>query len=199
MDAAAKRQSTADRRTTETDRGSGEQGRAPEPRFLAIGQVVGAHGVRGELRVEILTYDPHRFGRLQQVFVGLEGQDPVAWSVEGYRLHRGRALLKLATCDDRTTAETLRGVLLQVPLEEALPLEEGEYYEHQIVGLEVWSVAGEHLGEVIEILYTGANDVYLVRSACPGRREILIPAIEEVVREIDLESGRLVVELLEGL
>jgi 16S rRNA processing protein RimM len=161
--------------------------------------VVGVHGVRGELKVGRLTADPHRFGLLEWVFVGLKGQEPVAWPVEGSRLHKGHVLLKLGHCDDRKTAETLRGHLVQVPLDEAIPLDEGEYYEHQIVGLGVWTEAGEHLGEVVEILYTGANDVYVVRGPGPGRREILIPAIEGVVLEVNLTSGRLVVKLLEGL
>jgi 16S rRNA processing protein RimM len=166
---------------------------------LAIGRVAGVHGLRGELKVKILTDDPHRFGLLDRVLVGLEGGEPVPWPLEGYRLHKGRALLKLGNCDDRATAETLRGHFIQVPLEEALPLEEGQYFEHQVVGLDVWTVDGEHLGEVVEIVYTGANEVYVIRRAGPGRREILIPAIEEVVLEVDLEGGRLIVELLEGL
>ena len=192
---------TAERPVAETKqkRGSGEQGRAPEPRFLAIGRVVGIHGVRGELKVEILTDDPHRFGLLQQVLVGLEDQEPVPWILEGYRLHKGHALLKLQGCDDRTAAEMLRGYYIQVHFEDALPLEEDEYFEHQIVGLQVWTAAGELLGEVAEILYTGANDVYVVRGGSPGRRDILIPAIEDVVLEVDLDGGRLVVELPEGL
>jgi 16S rRNA processing protein RimM len=155
--------------------------------------------LRGELRVDILTDDPHRFGLLERVFVGLEDEEPAPWPLEGYRLHKGRVLLKLGKCDDRTTAETLRKQLIQVPLEEAIPLEEDQYFEHQIVGLEVWTAGGEHLGQVVEIVHTGANEVYVIHSAGPGARELLIPAIEEVVLEVDLENGRLVVELIEGL
>ncbi len=166
---------------------------------MAIGQVVGVHGVRGEVKVEILTEDPHRFGRLQRVFVGPDGQEPAPWPLEGYRLHQGRALLKLQGCDDRNRAETLRGFLVQVPLEEAIRLEEGEYYEHQILGLEVWTGTGEFLGQVVDILYTGANDVYVVRGSGPAGDELLLPAIADVIREVDLEAGRLVVELLDGL
>jgi 16S rRNA processing protein RimM len=160
---------------------------------------VGAHGVRGELKVQILTVDARRFGLLEQVFIGLEDEEPVAWLLEGYRLHMGRVLLKLRGCDDRTAAAAMRGYLVQVPREEAIPLEEGEYFEHQILGLEVWTAAGELLGEVVDILYTAANEVYVVQGPNLGRRELLIPAIEDVVLEVDLEAGRLVVELLEGL
>jgi 16S rRNA processing protein RimM len=178
--------------------GSGATG-VPEPRFLAVGQVAGAHGIRGEIKVNILTDDPERFGRLSRVWLGRDEEEPVPWPLEGYRLHHGRALLKLEGCDNRTLAESLRAHLVLVPLEEAIPLEEDEYYEHQIIGLGVWTSSGERLGEIEEILYTGANEVYIVRSDEPGRKEILIPAIEEVVLEIDLEAGRMTIEPLAGL
>lgn len=180
-------------------RGSGAGGPVPEPRFLAVGQVTGVHGVRGEIKVAVLTEDPGRFRQLSRVWLGLDDREPVPWPLEGYRLHKGRALLKLEGCDDRNMAASLRQYLVLVPLEEAIPQEEGEYYEHQIVGLEVWTTSGERLGEIEEILYTGANEVYIVRSDGPGRQEILIPAIEEVVLEIDLEAGRLTIEPMEGL
>jgi 16S rRNA processing protein RimM len=179
--------------------GLGAQERMPEPRFLAVGRVVGAHGLRGELKVEILTDDPHRFGRLEQVFLGLQDQEPVPWTLEGYRLHAARVLLKLGGCDDRASAQALRGYFVQVRLEEAIPLDEDEYFEHQILGLDVWTAAGEPLGTVVEILYTGANDVYVVRDHAPPHRETLIPAIEGVVLEVDLVAGRMEVELPEGL
>jgi 16S rRNA processing protein RimM len=187
----------AQRLTREKDRGSGRRGRAPEPRYLAIGRVAGAHGITGELKVQILTDEPTRFGRLTQVYVGREGEEPQPRTLEGARLHQRRVLLRLEGCTDRTSAEALRGILIQVPIEEAIPLEEGEYYEHQIVGLAVSTTAGEPLGEVVEILYTGANDVYVVRRA--NRQEILLPAIASVIVEVDLEAGRLVVQLPEGL
>lgn len=179
--------------------GSGKQRRDSEPRFLVIGKVLGAHGVGGELKVQVISEDPHRFGRMEQVYIGLEDGEPEPRALERFRLHKGNALLKLVGCDDRGTATSLRGYLLQVPIEDAIPLEDGEYYEYQILGLEVWTVSGEHLGRVVEVLATGANDVYLVHGTYPGHKEILIPALESVVLEIDLEGVRMVVELPEGL
>ncbi len=189
----------AQRLTIGQDRGSGRHTHAAEPRYLVVGEVLGAHGVRGELKVEILTDDPHRFGLLERVFLGLNDEEPVPRAVKGYRLHKGRVLLRLQGCDDRAMAQGLRGYLLQIPREEALPLEDGEYFEHQILGLEVWAVSGERLGEVAEIIYTGANEVFVVRRTDPQEREILIPAIEGVLVQVDLGMGRLIVDLPEGL
>jgi len=185
-------------------RGSGVQRRAPEPRYLAVGQIIGVHGVHGELKATILTDDPSRFGLLTRVFVGPDGAEPVVYGLEGYRLHQKWILIKLKGVDDRSKAEMLRGHLIQVLFNEAMPLTAGEYYEHQIIGLDVWTADGRELGEVTEILYSPAHEVYVVRgtdaqSPKGGLREILIPAVASVVLSIDLEAGRLVVELPEGL
>lgn len=168
--------------------------RQSEPGYLAVGRILRPWGVRGELKVEILTEDPARFERLETVYVG-----PlfVPYRLERARLHSGAVLLKLAGCDDRTAAEVLRGLLVQVAMEDALPLEEGEYWAYQILGLEVWTSDGDLLGVVQEVLDTGANDVYVVRGR--SGREVLIPALKSVVLDIDLAAERMLVELPEGL
>ena len=140
-----------------------------------------------------MTDFPDRFALLRKVYLGPKA---VPFALEGFRLHKGSAVLKLEGCHDRAAVEKLRGQLVQIPIEEAMPLEEDEYYEHQIVGLAVWTVGGEYLGTVDEIIFTGSNDVYVVRGE---GREILIPAIENVVLEINLAKGRLIVEMMEGL
>jgi 16S rRNA processing protein RimM len=167
---------------------------------LVIGHVIGAHGVQGELKVEVLTADAQRFGQLDKVYLGInDDTEPTPRSLIGYRVHKGRVLLRLEGLEDRTAAQALRGCLVQIPYEEAPPLEEDEYFEHQILGLEVWTTSDKFLGHVSEVLYTGANEVYVITDPAGERPNILIPAIAEVVRKVDLEKGRLVVELLDGL
>ncbi|MBS1253309.1 MAG: Ribosome maturation factor RimM [Anaerolineales bacterium] len=166
-----------------------------EPRFLAVGQVMKPHGVRGEVSVEILTDFPGRFALLERVY--LNEDDPRPVPLESVRFHKGRALLKLGGYDDRTAVEILRGEMVLVPIDEAMPLEPDQYYQDDLIGLEVWTVDDEYLGDVVEVLETGANDVFIVDGGDPG--EILLPAIEQVVQWIDLEENRMVVELMEGL
>lgn len=182
---------------TDYERGSGASGKAPEPRFLAVGEVSGAHGIRGEIKVDLVSDDPDLFQNMDQVLLGPDGMEPVPWPLESSRLHKGRALLKLGGCDDRSSAEALRGQLVQISVDQARPLEAEEYYEHQIVDLEVWTSGGDRLGTVVEVLYTGANEVYVVETAAGA--EVLIPAIDSVVRSIDVDAGRIVVDLMEGL
>jgi 16S rRNA processing protein RimM len=158
-----------------------------------IGKVLAPWGLRGEVKIEILTDWPDRFARLERVYLGEERRPYV---LERFRRHKGQAILTLGDCERREAADRLRGQFIQIPVEEAMPLGEDEHYEYQIVGLGVWTREGEYLGQVREVLHTGANDVYVVRGE---GREILIPAIEEVVLEVDLEGGRITVELMEGL
>jgi 16S rRNA processing protein RimM len=164
-----------------------------EPRYLVVGRIVAPWGVRGEVKVTLETGFPERFKLLKRVYLG---EEATSFVLEGSRLHKGNALLKLEGFDDRDAAEKLRGQLVQIPIEEAMPLGEDEYYVYQIVGLDVWTTEGEHLGRVSEVLFTGANDVYVVHGE---KGEILIPAVEGVVLEVDLAGGRLTVELMEGL
>ncbi|RME48480.1 MAG: 16S rRNA processing protein RimM [Chloroflexi bacterium] len=167
---------------------------ARERRFIAVGQIVKPHGVRGEVVVEVLTDYPGRFALLETVY--LNEKDPQPVPLENVRFHKERVLLKLGGCDDRTAAEKLRGEMILIPFSEAMPLEADQYYQDDLIGLQVWTTDEEHLGEVVEILETGANEVFIVHG---GRGEVLLPAIPDVIREIDLEAKRMVVELMEGL
>ena len=169
--------------------------RRPELRYLAIGQVARAHGLRGELSVTVLTEFPERFKDTDRVYLGNE-QEAEAYRLESYRWHKPNILLKLAGVDDRTQAEQLRGLLVQVPVEEAVVLPEGSYYLYELIGLEVVTITGEALGTLTNIIETGANDVYVVKGA---GKEILLPAIPEVIKSVNLAEGRVVVEVMEGL
>jgi 16S rRNA processing protein RimM len=173
------------------DRSSG-----PEFRYLAVGRVVRAHGIHGEISVTVLTDFPERFGTTEWVYLGNE-VEATPYRIEKYRWHKQNVLLTLAGVTDRTQAEQLRGQFVQVPIEEAVPLPEGSYYLYQLVGLDVITTEDQFLGTITQILETGANDVYVVRG--DGQQEVLIPAIADVVKTVDLEKGRVIVELIEGL
>ncbi len=171
--------------------------RSPRPApqgFLAVARVLSPHGVRGEVRCQLLTDFPERFARTRELFIDLGNR---RLSVERSRLQRGNVILKLVGFESRSDAGTLAGKELLVPESEAVRLPSDTYFWHQIVGLKVETLAGESLGRVAEILRTGANDVYVVRGE--QQREVLIPAVDDVVREIDLERGVVVIDPIEGL
>ena len=166
---------------------------APAADWIAVGRIIGAFGVRGQVKVVPMGRSPDRFRRLKRFYVG---ETHVCYEIEHCQVRRTDALLKLKGIDTREAAVAQRYAYVYVPESEAIELPPGEYFVHQIVGLQVHTTGGEHLGAVEEVLSTGANDVYVV----PGPRgEVLIPALKTVIRTIDLASGQLIVELPPGL
>jgi 16S rRNA processing protein RimM len=166
-----------------------------EPRFIAIGRITRAHGVHGELVVEVLTDFPERFDSIELVYLG-DVNKAETRRVKATRWHKDRVLLTLEGCQDRTSAEQLRGLLIQIPIEEAMPLPEDEYYPHQLVGLDVVTVEGEELGRISDVIFTNANEIYVVTGP---HGQILLPAIADVIKQVDLAEGHLLVEIMEGL
>lgn len=170
-----------------------------EPRFLLLGEILRPHGVRGELRMRILTDYPERIPQLEKVYLAEkpDASEPDAYRVQHMRMHQSYGLLKLAGIDDRDQADRLRQLLVMVPLEHAVPLEEGEFYLYQLIGLSVRTTQGETLGSITDVLETGANDVYVVESSAYG--EILIPVTDETVLQTNIQQGFVLVNLPEGL
>ena len=165
----------------------------PKATHLAIARIVASYGVRGEVKANVLTDFPERFRHLKAVFVG---DKLIRYDVLSARVRRGQVYLRLAGCETVEAAEKLRGQLVQVPVEEAHPLPEDHYYWHQILDLEVVTDQGEHLGRIVDILDLPANDVYVVEGPYG---EVLVPAIEDVVVEVDPARGRMVIKLLPGM
>ena len=160
---------------------------APNERIV-IGRVGAAHGIRGDLRIIPLTDFPERFPSLREVMVGDE-----LLHIEQTKPQGRNFLMRFREYGVREEAQRLTGRLLTIPREDAVPLDEGEYYIFDIVGLTVYDTAGEELGTVENVLRTGSNDVYSVRTE--DGRELLVPALRTVVRRIDLPEGCMVVEL----
>jgi len=178
--------------TQSSNRGSVEE--SAEPRFLAVGRIAKPHGVLGEVRVELMTDHPERFEWLDAIYVG--EKNPRRVPIVSVRYHQDVVLLKLEGYPTRTEAELLRGELLQVPESEAVPLEDDEYFLYQLIGIEVFTEQGRHLGQLTEILETGANNVFVIDNE---GRQYLIPDIPDVIREVDIENRRLVIHPMPGL
>jgi 16S rRNA processing protein RimM len=168
------------------------------PGHLAVGQIVGAHGLYGELRVEAYSDYPERFAPGKVLLLG-EALEPV--TVTTMRPHKTNLLVRLQEVDDRNEAEEVRGLWLYVPEAEAAALEEGEFWIHDIIGLRVVTVDGVEIGKITDVMATGSNDVYVVRARpeINGGRDVLLPAIADVVQSVDLAQKTMVIHLLEGL
>jgi 16S rRNA processing protein RimM len=178
--------------------------------LITIGRFLKQRGVRGELKIIPLTYSPERFMQLSHIYVKVD-QEIKEFEIEYFRSYERTYILKLSNINSREDAVDLVGKEILISEEESPSLPEGVYYHYQIIGLEVYTEDGSHLGRVTEIIETGSNDVYVVREAgaaedgseagSPGKkaREYLIPAISEIVRVVDLDNGVIKIRPVDGL
>jgi len=162
-----------------------------------IGKIIGTYGYQGRVKVESLSDFPERFLGLKRVFLDLKGK-PEEYEIEDIKNSKPNlVILKFKGIDSKEEAQRLKSAFLQVPEDEVYPLPEGYYYHFQLIGLQVWDSDNNYLGVLKEILETGANDVYIVEKE--DSKELLLPAIKEVIKEIDLKKNIMRVELLPGL
>ncbi len=164
--------------------------------LLSIGKVVGTHGIKGYLKVFSYAESADSFALGRELTFSREGETVASFRAESARPHKRIVLLVLEGIESVEAAEQLVGCQVCIDKASLAPPEEGAYYWHQIIGLEVFTLDNRRLGCVASILSTGGNDVYVVRD---GEKEILVPAIESVVVDIDLEEEVLKVDLPEGL
>ena len=161
--------------------------------FINVGQIVGAHGIKGEVKVEVLTdFAAQRFAKGAKLYVE---KKRTYMQVQSVRENKGLLLLKLAEVPDRNMAEELFHSYLQVSAEDRVDLPQNTYYHTDLLGLSVYE-NDVLLGELVDIFATGANDVYVVKSE---KEEFLLPALKSVVKNIDLGAKRMDVEVPEGL
>jgi 16S rRNA processing protein RimM len=165
-----------------------------EPLFLVVGKLRHSHGLHGEILMEVITDFPERIRQGKTLHIG-ESHQPMR--VASRRAHGGGLLLAFDGINTSEEVGQLRNQWVYVPASDRPPLSEGDYYHHQIIGLQVTSEDGLELGKIASILETGANDVYLVRS--DSGKEVLLPAIQSVILNIDLVKGQMLVHLLPGL
>lgn len=165
---------------------------------MVIGEILRPHGVRGELRMRVLSHDPPALKQLEYIYLADSKTSPARARVAVIRIrfNKAYALLSLDGCNRREHAEELRGKLVYCDIEQLPPLNEGEYFLFQLIGLRVVADGGE-IGRIRDVLETGANDVYIVES--PEHGEVLIPAHDETINQIDFESGVISMTLPEGL
>ncbi len=167
---------------------------------IRVAQIVNTHGIRGEVRVRSLTDFPDvRFAPGKQLTLKRLPTDKVPFrtvTVERSRPHKNWWLLKFADLDSLNAVEPLKGAELWAPMDEALPLAEGEFLFRDIIGCRVWTTDGRMIGTVREILRPGANDVWVVDG---GAKEYLIPYIDDVVRQVHVADRRIVIDPMPGL
>lgn len=184
---------TREKNNKRTERPTGSPSTG-EPVFLVVGKLRKPHGLRGEVLMEVLTDFPERLVPGKTVYLGDE-YTPL--TIENIRNHGKQMLVKFEILDYREDVEEMRNQFIHVQTKDSPPLPDGEYYHHQLIGLNVIDENGNLVGYIHSILETGANDVYIIRPS--QGPDILLPAIRSVILEIDLNRKMIHVQIPPGL
>lgn len=163
--------------------------------MIRVGKITNTHGLKGALKVQPLTDYPERFEEILDLYV-VDGEKKEKITIDSIKYQKNNLILEINEIKDMNQAELYKGKYLFIEKEDARPLPEGRYFIFQLVGLNVYE-GDTLLGVISEVIQTGSNDVYVVKRE-KGKKDILIPALKKVVKDIDLENKRMQVELLEG-
>ena len=164
--------------------------------YLEIGQIVNTFGIKGMVKVKPFTDDITRFDRLEKVYVETK-KVKVEYKIEEVKYHKNMVLIKFKGIDKVEDAERLRNSYLKVNREDEPELEEGRYYIVDLLGLDVITDEGQNLGKVDDIYNTGSNDIYVIKDELG--KQILLPGIKDVIKDVNLEEGFITVHLIKGL
>lgn len=164
--------------------------------FLQVGVISSTHGVRGEVKVFPTTDDKNRFKKLKKVILDT-GKEQMPLEIEGVKFFKQFAILKFKGIDNINDIEKYKGRSLLVERANAVRLRKDEYFIADMIGMDVFTEDGAIFGKLTDVMETGANDVYVVETT--KGQEVLIPAIKQCILEVDVEAGKMVVHLLEGL
>lgn len=163
---------------------------------LEIGQIVNTFGIKGMVKVKPFTDDIRRFDKLKTVYVEKNGNQ-TEYEIEEVKYHKDMVLIKFKSIDKIEQAEQLRNAYLTISRDSVEELEEGRYYIVDLLGLEVYTDEQVLLGILDDIFNTGSNDIYVVKDK--QGKQILLPAIQDVIKQIDIENKKIIVHLLPGL
>ncbi len=160
--------------------------------YIQIGKISNVHGVKGDLKVIPLTDNMKRYDELSHVLIGMNKDE---YEIETVSYSKNQIILKLKGIDDIKSAEKLRNSFLWIDKEDAI-LPEGAFFLFDIIGIDVLDTEGNIIGKVRDVIQSGANDIYVIKS---GENDYMIPAVKEFVKQIDIDEKRMVIDPIEGM
>ena len=163
---------------------------------VLVGEIVGVHGIKGTNKIRSYAESLSLFNPGDSILVRESGGREKNRKIKWVKPHTGTALISFSGINERSQAEALVGAELLVPKKELTELAEDSHFWFDLIGMAVYTTEDKYLGRIESIIETGSNDVYEV---CDGKKEVLIPAIESVVLDVDVKAKRMLVELPEGL
>ena len=164
--------------------------------YLEIGQIVNTFGIKGMVKVVPFTDDIERFDELKKVYI-VNKNSRKQYEIEEIKYHKNVVLIKFKGIEKVEEAENFRNYYLEIERKDAKQLEENTYYIVDLIGLDVYTDEEKYLGKLDDVFNTGSNDIYVVKDELG--KQILLPAIQDVIKKVDLENKKLIVHLLKGL
>ncbi len=165
--------------------------------YFEVGQIVNTFGIKGFIKIKPFTDEVSRFEELKEIYVEQKNKELKEVKIEKISYQKELVLLKLKGIDDLTQAEKLKGLYLKISRKNAKKLPKGTYFIADLIGMNVYSDEGKLLGKLDDVYSTGANDVYVVKNE--NGIQVLLPATQEVIKQIDLDNEKIIVHMLEGL
>jgi len=163
---------------------------------LQVGVISSTHGIRGEVKVFPTTDDPQRFKKLKTVKMEM-GKEQIDLEIIGVKFFKKFVILKFKGIDNINDVEKYKGAALLIDRQDALPLQEDEYFITDMIGMKVYTEDEKEFGVLQDVMETGANDVYVIASIEHG--EVLLPAIRQCVLSVDIKEQKMVISLMKGL
>lgn len=164
--------------------------------FLEVGKIINTHGLKGEVKIATWTDYPEDFEEIGKVYIKTKAGNEVL-NILNVKYQKNNIIVKFKEISDINEAEKYKGLVVLADREDLPELEDGAHYIADLIGLEVVDEDGEVLGKLVDVFNTGANDIYDVKRE--GKRNLLLPVIDEVVKNIDLQTGKITVHVMEGL
>jgi 16S rRNA processing protein RimM len=161
-----------------------------------IGYIIKPQGIRGEVKIDPVTPDPNRFNRLEKIFLQIQNNKQ-AFSIEKVRIADRFVYIKFSGINSRDEAELLRNSEVLIEGKDLIQPEKDEYYVHDLIGCQVFSEDKEEIGVLSDVVQMSSNDIYVVRSK--DNAEVLIPAIKDVIKSVDIQEKEIIIHILEGL
>lgn len=164
--------------------------------LMEIGQIVNTYGIKGYLKIVPYTDDITRFEKLESIYIEVK-KELKDFIIEDVKYSKNLVLLKLKGIDDINSAEIYKNCYIKIPRSQAVKLPEDSYFIVDLIGLNVYTDKGEELGNIIDVFSTGANDIYVVKNELG--KQVLLPAIGDVIKNVDIKNKKMIVHLIEGL
>jgi len=160
--------------------------------YIDFGKITSTHGIRGEVKIYPYTDDVDNILNLKKIYI-----ESKEYKVNSIRFHKNMFITKIMGINTANEAETFRNKLVQREIDENEELEEDTYYIKDLIGLDVYLENNQLFGKIKDVFQTGANDVYVIQTV--DEKEVLIPAIKSVVKDVDIDGNKMIIELMEGL